>query len=147
MKSRMFKRDLIFSTVYTSPLGFSTWQPFSTNSAASGISAVIIKSPFAARLTISLSATSKPGGTCTKLMSFEGGTRTAWFANSVSGILVRSLARNKISLTVPGQASPSTQICMDFFGLSVESSLLIEIYVSGFSLVDCSGRHLASIDI
>src|SRR6185437_14346304 len=79
-------------------------------SAASGISAVITRSPGSTFLTISASATSKPEGTCMTRTLGMRGTRSVWLATRVTVTPVRSAALNSISLTTFGQASASTQI-------------------------------------
>ena len=111
-KSRIFSRALMFSAENSSPLGLNASPCFSTTSAASGISLVITRSPACRRLTISLSATSKPATTCSILTLAKGGVRSAWLATRVTLMPVRSAARNSISLITTGQASASTQICI-----------------------------------
>ena len=68
MKSLMLRRARISSAENISPRGLSAWPPFSMISAASGISAVITRSPALHSLTISSSATSKPRATRTVLI-------------------------------------------------------------------------------
>src|SRR5579862_6117117 len=79
-------------------------------SAARGTSAVMTRSPAAARLTISLSATSKPEDTCSTRRLGMRGIATARFATSVTVTPVRSAARKRISLITFGQASASTHM-------------------------------------
>ena len=69
-----------------------------STAAASGISAVITRSPGATRSAISASAASKPAGTWIARISGEGGTRRNWLATSVTAMPVRRAARNSISL-------------------------------------------------
>src|SRR3972149_9366440 len=75
------------------------------------MSAVITRSPGSTSWAILLSATSKPLGTWMALMNGDRGACRSRFATSVSGMRVRSAARNRISLMTKGQASASTQIC------------------------------------
>ena len=63
IKSRICSRCLMLFSVYRSPRGVNTNADLSSTSDASGISAVITKSPSFARRSISLSASSKPLGT------------------------------------------------------------------------------------
>jgi len=110
MKSLRVNFCFIVSSVKFSPRGFRTETPFTIKSAARGISEVITRSLGLARLEISLSATSKPGGTCTKLICFILGRGIGEFATKFIRIFVLMLARQSISLTALGHASASTQI-------------------------------------
>ena len=77
MKSRMLSRWRMVSVEWSPPRGLSAWTPFSITSAASGMSALTTRSPLRALFTISLSATSNPGLTCTNSTCGDAGTRTA----------------------------------------------------------------------
>jgi hypothetical protein len=110
MKSRIVSRPRIVSAEYSSPRGLSACAPRAITSAASGMSAVITRSPGDTRLVISLSATSKPPATCNMRTFGRFGNAIAWFATSVSRTPERSAALNRISLTGRGHASASTQI-------------------------------------
>ena len=59
MKSLILKRDLMLSSVKTSPLKFNAEAPFLKTSAARGISDVITKSSLSSNSRILLSAASK----------------------------------------------------------------------------------------
>src|SRR5258706_1623095 len=62
---------------------------------------------------ILLSATSYPASTCILVMNVDGGVESAWFDTKIKAVLVRMAARNKMSLIILGQASASTQICIN----------------------------------
>src|SRR3989454_546000 len=84
-------------------------------SAASGMSAVITRSPGSISFTMRWSAPSKPFGTRMARMKGDDGVRSSVLATSVITTCARSAARNRISFMACGQASASTQICIQSY--------------------------------